>query len=275
MKSLNVLASVKNPHALRGNLGDIFGYLLMEHYCDQYNVNVNRMGVDDKIEDDTFAVVGSIINLCHNKVKAKEQTKKIHILGCGLIIGNKIPENINLNYIGVRGPKTSALLPKQSDVMSDPGLLISKLFELPENAKKDEVGYIIHSVDREAFFSMFPDAKENLINNYANYNDFLYQLSQYKYVVSSSLHGAIFCHAFNIPVCAIRITDKITGDNFKYQDYYHSLGNTEFEARVQVTAKTNFRQLVENAWQPTRETVRKLQEKQESIIKKAIEEAIK
>lgn len=273
MKSVTVLASVKNPYATRGNLGDVFGYFLMEHYCKQYDIEVERVGVDDKIEKDTFAVVGSIINLCHNKVKAKEQENKIHVLGCGLIIGNKLPENKNLNFVGVRGPKTNALIPHQGEVVSDPGLLISRIFPLPLNNKKNEVGYIIHSVDREHFFSMFPDAKKNLINNYANYKDFLQQLSQYKYVVSSSLHGAIFCHAYNIPVCPIRVTDKITGDNFKYQDYYHSIGYKEFEARLQITEKTDFKQLVEDFWQPSREVIDSLQDKQELMIKTAIKMA--
>ena len=41
MKQLNILASIKDPTAKHGNLGDMFGYLLLEHYCAQYSVNIN------------------------------------------------------------------------------------------------------------------------------------------------------------------------------------------------------------------------------------------
>lgn len=155
-----------------------------------------------------------------------------------------MPISENLRYVGVRGPKTKELLPKDTEVISDLGLLLSKLYALPANVKEEEVGYIVHSVDREHFFAIPPDAKDNLINNYANYEDFLQQLSQYKYVVSSSLHGVIFCHAYYIPVCAIRITDKISGDNFKHIDYYHSIGNKRFKGRQQIDENTDFLALV-------------------------------
>lgn len=60
MKQLNILASIKDPRARHGNLGDLFGYLLLEHYCAQYSVNINRIGVHEKIPEDTYAFVGSI-----------------------------------------------------------------------------------------------------------------------------------------------------------------------------------------------------------------------
>ncbi|WP_346993083.1 polysaccharide pyruvyl transferase family protein [Alteromonas gracilis] len=271
MKSINVLASVKKPNSEKGNLGDLFGYMLMEYYAKQYSLSVNRLGVDDELVSDTFAVVGSIIHLCQKKAKLASEDLKLIVLGCGLIKGDKMPQNDRIEYVGVRGPSTRELLPTKTEVMSDPGLLLSKMFPLPNNHKCDEVGYIIHSVDREHFFAMYPEARKNLINNYANYEDFLEQLSRYKYVVSSSLHGVIFCHAYNIPVCSIRVTDKIISDNFKYTDYYHSIGHTAFKARQPIDEKTEFKQLVIDEWQPTKEKIASVQERQEQVIRHAIE----
>ena len=51
MKQLNILASIKDPTAKHGNLGDMFGYLLLEHYCAQCPVNINRIGVHEKIPE--------------------------------------------------------------------------------------------------------------------------------------------------------------------------------------------------------------------------------
>lgn len=266
MKQLNILASIKDPTAKHGNLGDMFGYLLLEHYCAQYSVNINRIGVHEKIPEDTYAFVGSIIHLCHKKIKEQNDGCSIKVLGCGLIKEDKIPYNRNLRFLGVRGPKTSNLLPEDVDVISDPGLLISKIFKLPKNTQTEEVGFIIHSVDRKAFFEMFPSAKNNLIDNYKAPHEFLEQLSRYKYVVSSSLHGVIFCHAYSIPVCSIKVTEKITGGDFKYADYYQSIGNTLFATRHTIDKFTNFRDLVAKEWQPEKANIEKIQNKQESLI---------
>lgn len=93
--------------------------------------------------------------------------------------------------------------------------------------------HLFHSVDREAFFKLFPEKKQCLINNYATYEEFTNQLSEYDSVISSSLHGIIFCHAYSIPVASIKVTDKISGDDFKYIDYYHSINYTKFKGRHQ------------------------------------------
>jgi len=77
MVEVCVLASVKNPHLSRGNLGDIFGYVLIEFLCKDKNITVKRLGVHDSIRKNTIAVVGSICELCNTKAK----NNKITILG--------------------------------------------------------------------------------------------------------------------------------------------------------------------------------------------------
>ena len=41
-----------------------------------------------------------------------------------------------------------------------------------------------------------------------------------KVVFSSSLHGLIFAEAYKKPAVWLKITDKIIGGNFKFDDYY-------------------------------------------------------
>lgn len=64
---LNILASVINTKINTGNLGDIFGYILFEYYCKNMNIKVNRLGINDRINKDTVALVGSIVELCYNR----------------------------------------------------------------------------------------------------------------------------------------------------------------------------------------------------------------
>ena len=264
MLEINVLTSVKNPKSNRGNLGDIFGYKLMEYLCKPLNIKVNRIGVNDRIVNNTFGLVGSICHLCNRK--AKENKRKIIIIGCGII--KKDSTNWNNKYIewkGIRGPSTLKLINQNCPVISDPGLLISKIFPIKRTHKK-KIGYIIHNVDREAFFKLFPEKKQYLINNYATYEEFTNQLSEYDSVISSSLHGIIFCHAYSIPVASIKVTDKITGGDFKYIDYYHSINYTKFKGRHLVNDKTDFLDLINNEWQPSKEKIHYFQNLQEKII---------
>ena len=66
--------------------------------------------------------------------------------------------------------------------------------------------------------------KVNLIDNYKSPEKFINELLQYKKIISSSLHGIIFSHSFNKEVIPIKITDKIIGGDFKFKDYYSSIG---------------------------------------------------
>lgn len=150
MVCINVLASV-NPNNKQGNLGDIFGYVLMENLCKPFNIEVKRLGTQDNIENNTFSLIGSICHLCNSKAI----NKKIIIIGCGIIKkDNTLWNNNNIKWIGVRDPETLKLINKNCQITSDPGLLISNIFKLKSNPIK-KIGYIIHSVDRKFFLTYF------------------------------------------------------------------------------------------------------------------------
>jgi len=273
MFDINILASTRNPKSNRGNLGDIFGYKLMEYLCKPLNIKVNRIGINDRIVNNTFALVGSICHLCNNK--AKQNKIKIIVIGCGIIKKDStIYNNKYIEWKGIRGPNTLKLINQNCPIISDPGLLISKIFPIKKKHKK-KIGYIIHSVDREVFFKLFPEKKQYLINNYTTYEEFTNQLSEYDSVISSSLHGIIFCHAYLIPVASIKVTDKINGGDFKYIDYYHSLNYTKFKGRHIINKNTDFLNLINNEWQPSKEKIYYFQNLQEKIILSNIKNIIK
>ena len=46
--------------------------------------------------------------------------------------------------------------------------------------------------------------------------------------ISSSLHGIIVSHAYNIKCMWIKITDNIGGGTFKFRDYYGSLNLKDY-----------------------------------------------
>jgi pyruvyltransferase len=59
--------------------------------------------------------------------------------------------------------------------------------------------------------------------------DFISELLSCDYILSSSLHGLILADAYNVPNLWIKISDRIIGGNFKYQDYYSTTNSGEQE----------------------------------------------
>ena len=131
--------------------------------------------------------------------------------------------------LSVRGPLTRKVVINNGydcpEIYGDIGLILSYFYN-PAVKKKFEIGIIPHYVDVIDFHKIFKtydsdkikviditDSIETVIDNVLSCN----------MIMSSSLHGIICAHAYNIPCIWIRITNKIAGGNFKYHDYYGSL----------------------------------------------------
>jgi pyruvyltransferase len=214
---------------IKGNLGDLFGYYLLDYiintnkdYENLEIIPINQKTPKSFIKDGiVLSLVGSILN----HIPHFKNIPNVNFIGCGNINGDKITVTDNINILGVRGylSKKSIEPNKGVGVVSDLGLLISEMFPIKFSPTK-KTGYIIHSVDREYFFKKFPHLKNNLIDNYQSPEKFINELLQYEKIISSSLHGIIFSHSFNKEVTPIKITDKIIGGDFKFKDYYSSIG---------------------------------------------------
>lgn len=280
MTAVNVLAYTKNIRSeFNDNLGDFFGYILMDYICQKQDIIVNRRNQLDRSSDTVFSIVGSLLQMLFNRLSTIKQ-KTIIVVGCGLVEA-KCKYFFNTDRLivaGVRGPLTKNILTgvlggrSDIEVISDPGLLISDIFSLPPNDKsKYEVGFILHEVDRTAFAKLFPNNVKYIVNYNTTYKNFISDLTKYKRIISSSLHGVIFCHSYNIPVCSVKITDKLRGGDFKFIDYYLSLGRTEYKGRKPIDRQTDFATMCENEWQPSQELISMLKIKQKTVIRSAIE----
>lgn len=251
------------------NLGDISGFLIMRHFARQHGIHtLKTLGVGDGGAP-CVLVVGSLLNWVADNSPCT-------VLGAGLISdprripGGRAPYGLDLR--AVRGPLSAAVLDVtgQTPYSSDPGLLLPVLFPRGDFVSPGcavdgsgcapplrEVGFIIHAADREAFFGAFPQHRGLLIDNHQPLmTSFLLQLFQYKRVLSSSLHGVIFAHAYGIPAAVVQLSGDILGGNFKYADYFRSVGHSQFTFRptlADVGPELTLEQaaaFVDGYWQP-------------------------
>lgn len=132
----------------------------------------------------------------------------------------------------VRGPLTRERLLKEGiacpEVYGDPALLFPHIYS-PKLDKHYEIGIIAHYVDYDLphvreFREKHPDIKFIKLRNYESWQSVIDEINSCKVILSSSLHGLIISDAYKIPNVWIKLSNNITGGDFKYKDYFGGVG---------------------------------------------------
>jgi len=102
--------------------------------------------------------------------------------------------------------------------LGDPGLL-AYLFAKPTK-KKFRYGIIPHYADKTSaqVTELSPDVLN--IDVQSGVQEVIDAASQCENLISSSLHGLILADSLDIPNCWVKLSDNLTGGNFKFEDYY-------------------------------------------------------
>jgi pyruvyltransferase len=136
-------------------------------------------------------------------------------------------------------------------LVGDPALLIPDF--VPPSIQGDQVGLVAHFVDAHSdFVSRAREQGLLIIDPLSPLEEYLSALTSCKRIISSSLHGIIFAHAYKIPACWVTISDKVIGSGYKFLDYYSSIGFKENEV-VQFGPETPIGRLIESCSLPKHE----------------------
>jgi pyruvyltransferase len=169
-------------------------------------------------KEDVIIGAGSILSSCNSNSI---------IWGTGFMFGN---EKINKpkKILSVRGPLTrNRLLELGIQCPENYGdiALILPYFYYPEIKKQYKLGIIPHYIDKEKFNKIYINNDENvkIIDVTESIETVIKNILQCEMTISSSLHGIIVSHAYNVKCMWIKITDNIGGGTFKFRDYYGSL----------------------------------------------------
>jgi len=148
--------------------------------------------------------------------------------GTGSITNHRIKPNLNIDIRAVRGPLTRNNLInsgyKCPDVYGDPALLVKEYYD-PEIDITHHVGIIPHITERNhpALLDLINRTGIKLIDIGLGHTEFIDVVKSVKLILSSSLHGLIVADAYGIPNSRITISDKLTGGDFKFIDYFMSV----------------------------------------------------
>lgn len=220
------------------NYGDVLSKYIVEKVSrkqvDFYNLPKKKKSIWGTSK--YLMAIGSILNYA---------TRNASVWGSGII--SKQDTFGEAKFYAVRGPKTRERIlelgyecPK---IYGDPALLLPQFYN-PQVDKTYDLGIIPHYVDYETVVKWYTNHTEiriiNLLNN--DVQAVTKEIMSCKRTISSSLHGIIVSHAYGIPSVWLKFSEKLSGDNIKFEDYFLSVGITPYKAELFTESHSNLNQ---------------------------------
>ncbi len=172
-----------------------------------------------------YVTIGSVIH---------HASKNSIVWGSGIIDKQQPIEKAD--FRAVRGPQTRKFLLELSyecqEVYGDPALLLPKYYH-PEVEKKYKLGIIPHYHDFKMVSENYKNDHEILVVDLMTLDveEVTREIMSCEKTLSSSLHGVIVSHTYEIPSIWVKFSDKIFGDGIKYRDYLESLEIPYYQAK--------------------------------------------
>lgn len=220
------------------NFGDVLSRYIVEHIAGIptrfYNLPKKKKRW---VKPKYLMAIGSILNYA---------TKKAVVWGSGIISKQDTFEKAT--FVAVRGPKTRDRVLQLGiecpEVYGDPALLLP-LYYNPKPEKKYKLGIIPHYVDYEKVNAWYTNDASILVINLLNndIHEVTNQIYSCEKTIASSLHGVIVSQAYSIPSIWVKFSNKLSGDNIKFEDYFLSVGLQPYDAE-HINKKQSFDDLM-------------------------------
>ncbi len=202
------------------NAGDAFSARLARHV---FGIEPEVVG-PERQNRTNLLLVGSILQWADcNSI----------VCGAGLLSERVRPVAVPCRIIMIRGPHTHRTLDAVGIAApasyADPGVLAPLLFAR-RDAVPGRVGLVAHYVDLDTgWVAVCRDKGIHVIDPAQALESYFDALQSCEVVLSSSLHGLVFAHAYGRPAIWIELGDRVIGNGFKFLDYYSSLGVADDE----------------------------------------------
>ena len=218
-------SSVRFENKSMENYGDLLSKYIVEKVSGRevrfYNAPRKRRSFFKK---KYLMAIGSIM---------KSATDRSVVWGSGII--SRGDQFGAAEFTAVRGPKSRERVVELGydcpEIYGDPGILLPRYYK-PEVNKTHKLGIIPHYIDHKIVQEMYKDDPNikviDLITN--DLEKTTLEILSCEQTISSSLHGLIISHAYAIPSVWVKYSDKLSGDNVKFEDYFLSVGIEPYEA---------------------------------------------
>lgn len=195
------------------NWGDIVSFPIVKTISQSEKIELTNDRVGGKL-----IVVGSVLQHLNDGDL---------VWGGGAIDQNHIsarPEKV----FAVRGPLTRNELIMRGidcpDVYGDPALLMPYITDYKRKEPKYKYGLIPHYADEgEIEVENLKKQGVKIIDICAGLHEFIEDILDVEFILSSSLHGLIAADAWGIPNARVIIRGKLYGGHFKFIDYFLSV----------------------------------------------------
>ncbi|GGG28158.1 GumL protein [Dokdonia pacifica] len=193
-------------------------------------------------------VSGKEVSFYNAPQKKKSWFKKSYLMAIGSIMNYTQPKAMvwgsgiisrkdqfsNATFCAVRGPLSRKRILELGyscpEVYGDPAILLPDYY-VPAIEKKYAYGFIPHYVDYDVVSGWYDTEENTTVLNLIN--DDVYhttdRILECKKIISSSLHGVIVAQTYGIPAVWVQFSNKLSGDNVKYDDYFLSVGITPYK----------------------------------------------
>jgi pyruvyltransferase len=200
------------------------------------------------------------------------------VLGSGFIRSSYNRKNNNWDVKLIRGPLSAEQCGAKKVFYGDPGILASRVYSsLRKITKKYELGILPHSQDYDKIKDL---DLENviIINPRLKSRVVAEKISKCKNIASSSLHGLIFSDSFEIPNIHILLSNRVTGGDHKFKDYYKAfdLNHKFIDLRNRNITDSVMKKILENCTiNIEKSKLDKIQDEIERIFKNSLNDIYK
>lgn len=211
------------------------------------------------------------IVLCGSVLPHKALSEAKMIIGAGFQDEDAVPSNLDENaYYAVRGNITRKKMSEYMDTSNircvEPGLILSKIYK--KNVKKTyRFGIIPHYHDEASIRAAFKSHKDVKIISMQtkNIDKLCNDIMSCDIIASSSLHGLVLAHSYNIPAYHFTNTTLRDGSFVKFRDYYSLFDGVEYKSHKFTDAQSLLKFILalnENKakYNPSKEQVEKQQD---------------
>lgn len=219
------------------NIGDELTKYIVEHH---FPIEV----IKDYLDSCNAIGVGSILGWVWGEygLARKKENQKIHILGSGFMT-SKVDITYDQRVVihAVRGELSKAIIENAGytcENIGDLGLLSSSLYS-GNFEKKYEVSIIPHY--SQIANNEFKIKGFNVIDvRTDDFQKVLQEIAQSELIISQSLHGLIMADSLNVPNIWYRNKPVHIGDDFKFKDYFSSVGRSMYAYTDNVLDRNNY-----------------------------------